>query len=224
MEHVKKFLRACAPVLYYFGLILLSEVILFGIFGIESEDDSRFMPVFLAASFIGCAYVVFKNRKELKEQFKDFKKNLKNYSATAFKNWLMGYFLMIAANLIIVGLLKGVSANEQAARDMIGISLFYTGIYTCFLAPLSEEILFRMNFKGVFKDDKTFLWGTSLMFGAMHVVSPSMTFSSLLYIFPYMILGYFFGKAYIETDNIYSGILAHMTQNILSLMIILFLT
>lgn len=223
MENLKKFLRACSTILVYFIIIILTGAFLQGILNVTDENDSRLMWILLVSSIMGCVYVVYKNRQDLKSQLKDFRKNIKKYSQVALKNWLIGYGLMIVVNLIVIRLLGNISTNEQNAREMMDSYLFYSVIYTCFLAPLSEEILFRMNFRSVFKDDKAFLWVTSLMFGAMHVVSSSMTFSSLLYIFPYMILGYFFGKAYIETDNIYSGVLAHMTQNILSLLIVLFL-
>ena len=47
------------------------------------------------------------------------------------------------------------------------------------------------------------------------------SWQQLLYIIPYGALGVVFGLTYIKTNNIYSAIMIHMLQNIISVGVIL---
>mgnify|MGYP005778505465 FL=1 len=71
---------------------------------------------------------------------------------------------------------------------------------------------------------------TSLLFGGAHLLSLFTEFNlayiienwtQLLFIIPYSGFGYFLGKAYLETDNIFTSIFAHMFHNTLSVLLIL---
>ena len=60
----------------------------------------------------------------------------------------------------------------------------------------------------------------TLLFGGMHLLSAS-SLKELLFIIPYGSLGFFFAKAYYETDNIYTSIIMHIFHNSLSIFFIL---
>ena len=97
---------------------------------------------------------------------------------------------------------------------------YYSILSTALLAPIMEEILFRLNFKGLFKDKNTFIYSTGLLFAAMHLLSSS-SIAELIYIIPYACLGIAFSKIYADTDNIFPSIFMHILHNSLTLFIIL---
>lgn len=184
----------------------------------------------LACEMIVFIIVVFIFRKTLINDFKDFKNNFKNYIKIILKYFLIGIGIMVVTNFLInYVLFKGsIPVNEQLNRDSLVKLPVYSIITLVILGPISEEIIFRANFKNSIKNDKLFLIITSLLFGAMHLLayfdslqSISSSWQQLLYLIPYTGLGFVFGYVYNKTKNIYSAIIAHMLTNILSVGIIL---
>ena len=51
-------------------------------------------------------FIVF-YRKYLKEKWIDFKKNIKKYFEISFRNWLVGFIIMIVSNIIINKFISG---------------------------------------------------------------------------------------------------------------------
>ena len=217
MTTVFRYLKPFWTILVYFGISLFLQAC-YLVLGINNAIITNVMLVF--ASLLATGYVVYKFKDELKNKFEDFKKNIKTYSKRAFANWGLGFVCMFIANLILVSLLNGLAPNEEANRSMMDSLFFFTVIYSILLAPVAEELLFRSNFKDIFKNKKMFVFSTALLFGAMHVIGQSKTFVDFLYIVPYMCLGYAFSKTYVETGNVYSCIMIHMFHNLLSVLII----
>ncbi len=217
MDTVFKYLKPFWTILVYFGISLFLQASYLS-FGIDNIIITNVMLVF--ASSLATGYVVYKFKDELKSKFEDFKKNIKTYSKKAFANWGLGFVCMFIANLILVSLLNGLAPNEEANRSMMDSLFFFTVIYTVLLAPIAEELLFRSNFKDLFRNKKMFIFCTAFLFGGMHVIGQTESLVDLLYILPYACLGYAFSKTYVETDNIYSCITIHMFHNLLSVLII----
>ena len=77
--------------------------------------------------------------KELKTEFKIFKKNIKLNMDTAFKYWFVGLMIMCISN-IIIGLIANLntSSNEEAVQTLVSstpyLMLFTAGI----LAPIDR--------------------------------------------------------------------------------------
>ena len=65
----------------------------------------------------------------------------------------------------------------------------------------------------------TFAIVTGLLFGLAHIAE--YTLLELLFIIPYGALGFFFAKAIYETDNIYTGYIAHLFHNSLCILLII---
>lgn len=146
----------------------------------------------------------------------DFKKeNIK----IAFKNWGLGFLCMFVSNLYLTYFIGNIASNEASNRALLMDSPLFAIIIMVILAPALEEIVFRLNLKRLFKNKYAFCIMSALLFGGMHLIGAAG--KELLYIIPYGSLGFFFAKAYYETDNIYTSILAHMFHNGLSVLIIL---
>lgn len=137
----------------------------------------------------------------------------------AFKNWGLGFLFMFVSNLYLTYFVGNIASNEASNRALLTASPEFAIILMVILAPALEEIVFRLNLKRAFNNKYVFCIISGLLFGGMHLIGASG--KELLYIIPYGLLGFFFAKAYFETDNIYTSILAHMFHNGLSVYIIL---
>lgn len=128
-------------------------------------------------------------------------------------SFLMCFGIMIAGNLIGLGVTKGISLIKGAPVQnallnvVTGGSLWITAIFTVLCAPVFEEILFRKLIC-----DKVIKYGegcavvlSGLIFGLFH-----MNFNQFFYAF---FLGCFFAFIYVKTGNLKYTILLHMLIN-----------
>ncbi len=184
----------------------------------------------LACEGIVFIIVVFIFRKTLITDFKDFKTNFKSYIKIIIKYFLIGIGIMILTNFIINYIVSpgSIALNEVANRESIIKYPIYSIMALIILGPISEELIFRANFKNSIKNEKFFLIITALLFGSMHLLayfdsmqSIASSWGQLLYLIPYTALGFIFGYVYLKTKNIYSAIIVHLLTNLLSLSIIL---
>ena len=124
---------------------------------------------------------------------------------------------MFIANILISSFVGGVASNEEANRTLLGAYPISSIISMVFLGPLIEEITFRASFKKAFSKWYTFAIVTALI----QSFFISFDFRELLFLIPYSSLGFFFAKAFYETDNIYTSYLAHMFHNGVCVLILL---
>ena len=161
--------------------------------------------------------------KRLIHDLKEFKKE---YVFIAFKNWMIGLGAMFIANIVISSFGGGLATNEEANRNLLAMYPISSFISMVFLGPIIEEITFRASFKKAFSKWYTFAIVTSLLFGAAHIQTFFVTydFMELLYLIPYSALGFFFAKAFYETDNIYTSYLAHLFHNGMCVILLLLIS
>lgn len=151
--------------------------------------------------------------KELKKEFKSFKKNWKLNMDTAFKYWFIGLMIMCISN-IAIGLITDLStsSNEQAVQTLVSstpyLMLFTAGI----LAPIAEELTFRKGVSKLFKNKWVYATASGLIFGLLHVIG-SGNILEYLYVIPYGSLGFFFALTYYDTKSIYPSIIMHAIHN-----------
>ena len=151
--------------------------------------------------------------KELKTEFKTFKKNIKLNMDTAFKYWFVGLMIMCISN-IIIGFIANLntSSNEEAVQTLVSstpyLMLFTAGI----LPPIAEELTFRKGVSKLFKNKWVYAFSSGLIFGLLHVIGSS-NILEYLYIIPYGSLGFFFALTYYDTKSIYPSIIMHAIHN-----------
>ena len=151
--------------------------------------------------------------KELKKEFKTFKKNWKLSMDTSFKYWFIGLMIMCISN-IVIGIITNLntSSNEQAVQTLVSstpyLMLFTAGI----LAPIAEELTFRKGVSKLFKNKWVYATASGLIFGILHVIG-SGNILEYLYIIPYGSLGFFFALTYYDTKSIYPSIIMHAIHN-----------
>lgn len=213
-NQVLEFLKGIGTIFLYFLLSVIGAI-LFGKYyfsnNIVVATLSQLGTYILMLIILGLVY-----HKRLINDFKNFKKE---YLSTAFKSWLMGLAIMVISNIIITMFLKDIAVNESTNRELLlnyPISNFITMI---FIGPMLEEITFRASFKKAFQKWWTFALTTGLLFGLAHIAEWNLT--EFFFIIPYGALGFFFAKAFYETDNIYTSYIAHMIHNTLCVLLIL---
>ena len=169
-------------------------------------------------------------RKEFFKQLKEFFKNPKKILTKGFSYWAYGIITMIIANLIVTSIVGGIAVNEQTTRETLSLYPIYAIPTIIFLGPVLEELVFRFCFRKTFTKELTFAFFSAFIFGLLHVTTAIDEFtisniiahaSEFLFIVPYGSLGFFFAKAYYETENIFSSIVPHILHNILSVILIL---
>ncbi len=227
---LKKLGKAFLIILLY--LVIVPQIISFLVVPfIKNFDDSKFITLISIIVYIVDVIIIFIiYRKSIFKEWQNFLENFKNYFKIAFKNWGKGFLLMILLNFLIISLVGSLASNEAQNRELLSEYPVFSFIAMVFLGPILEEVAFRKGFKEAFKNKKLFLLFTAFLFGAAHVIN-ELDYSSwqallnsskeLLFILPYATLGYFFGKAYYETDCIFTSITAHMFHNGLSVVLIL---
>lgn len=171
------------------------------------------LMIFSYICLIGIGLLLY--GKELKQEWKNFKKNKGDNIDIAIKYYFIGLGIMIISNILISSILQlGNSQNEVRVQSMIKSSPILMLICVGVFAPIVEEILFRKTFKNVFKKKYVFIFISGLIFGLLHVIGYKLkTPLELLYIIPYGALGLFFALMDYKVDSIFPSIFMHMFHN-----------
>lgn len=210
------FFKGIGTIILYLVLSILGAL-LFGNF-YQSENKlvaglSQLGTYTLMLIVIGLIY-----HKRLINDFKNFKKENLNI---ALKNWLIGLGVMMITNIIITMFVHDIATNESLNRELLMKYPLSNIITMIFIGPLLEEITFRASFKEAFSKWYTFAITTGLLFGLAHIAKWELL--EFLFVIPYGALGFFFAKAFYETDNIYTSFIAHMIHNALAICLIFIL-
>ena len=201
-------------ILFYFSsYIQLIPILLFNmdiasITGAQNVMLSAFSNVVLLLILL----LIF--RKDIKKEWKIFKDNFLENIDIGIKYWLIGLGIMMVSNIFInVFLQLGQAANEQAVQGMITSLPWLMLINAGFIAPCTEEIVFRKGFKKAFPNKYAFVILSALVFGSLHVITSMTSPIELLYIIPYGALGAAFAYMYQKTNTIFTSISMHMFHN-----------
>lgn len=168
--------------------------------------------------------LVFIYRKELKEDFKDFKENGAGYIFKYAPLYLLGVILMGITNALLVKVTgMEMSTNEQNVRTLIKYYPLYMSFSSVMYAPIVEELIFRKSIKNLFNDNILFVLMSGLIFGLIHVVGTGNEgINEILMGIPYIIMGLDFAYIYAKTKNIFTTMTLHSIHN-LTLLIIQFI-
>lgn len=169
----------------------------------------------IASTLLVTLVLCFIYRKRLLEDLHDFKKqDLQD----GIKYWLVGLGIMIVTNYTILFFIGQMPSNESVNRSIITAYPLYAALCMCVIAPLEEEIIFRLSLRKIFSSKYLYALCSGLIFGYAHVLGTG--FPEILYIIPYGALGFMFALAYYETDNIFTSVSLHIIHNILTILLI----
>lgn len=161
--------------------------------------------------------IVIINFKKIKEAlFKkiDLVEFIKNLSITFAISTLA---MLLISNIIntIYNLITGISIMDIDPAAMVGTafqSTFFIGVaFTqCITAPITEEIVFRMTYKDLIKNNILYIIISSLMFGFIHTAN----FFNIA-ILSYVAFGVALNILYIKFKDVRILIISHMLYNMM---------
>ena len=198
------------PLYLYIGvLICLSFIVLFIQVLIKDNQDiidilqlSPFIILFLAL-FIRYILIIILD--------------IKHFTKKDLLWTIIISILSIAINYGLTTLFEYLNIEMNNQNELVRLfnnHKIYTSIITIFIAPIVEEIVFRYSIDTVFRNNILFLVISSFIFALMH----GFGIVSIIYI----IMGLCYGYLYLKTNrNIISPILAHMLNNLISIITII---
>lgn len=171
--------------------------------------------------------IIYIYKKDIIPDFKNFFRNIKKYFKEYIRYWFMMLILMVTSNLIVTLFTTTDIANNQAdIIDTLKVAPIYTFIITVFVAPILEELVFRLSIKKIFGNiNFLFILFSGLIFGSMHVIGNYENLIDLLFIIPYSIPGFIFAYVYTKSKNICVPMGLHFIHNgiMMSMQILLLL-
>lgn len=212
----------CLGIVFLYFILTFSYVFIANIFDINLKTASNNTLTILLLSTELIMIIVFSiiYRKSLLKDFKSFR--LGDTIRNNYKYYLLGLLLMLIINYILVfGLNINMAQNELTNRVVLNKLPLYTYIACIFCAPFVEEIVFKLNFNKLIKNDFLYVVVTSLIFGSIHVVFSFNSPLELLFILSYATLGSALALIYRKSNNIFSSMLFHSIHNALCIILIL---
>lgn len=167
--------------------------------------------------------IIIINRKKLKENLINIKKNYNVYYKKYLKIYILALIIMMISNIFINMLTNGIAGNEETIRQTLNKAPIYMFFSAVIFAPFTEEMVFRNSIKNIIKNKYSFIITSGLVFGGLHVIGNINTLYDLLYIIPYSTPGIAFAYMLYKTDNIFVPMGIHFLHNglLMTLQIIL---
>lgn len=207
--------EAIIGLLVFIGYIILSFFSgdIFTIISINNYPISIKILITFIYDFVILLSLIGIYTKTLIKDLKDYKRNLKYYINKYFKYWFLNLgLMMISSTLISMFTNINSSTNQEYIVKLLNNFPLYTLISTVLIAPVTEELMFRLNFRKIFKTDLLFIIMSGITFGAMHL-SVATSLLELLYIIPYSIPGFIFAYTLKKSNNIFVPISLHLFHN-----------
>lgn len=188
----------------------------------KGHIDTNVLSIIGGLVYIILMYLFY--YKDLVKEAKIYKESFKESFLTGLKYYFLGLMIMIISNIIITYIIKDVSANENAVRNILYDAPILTMINIVIIAPFTEELLFRKSLMPLFKNKWIFALISALLFGGAHLIAGLSAFRliDLLFLIPYGSLGFAFALANSDTKTTYTSISVHALHNLITgLMLIL---
>lgn len=223
---MKKYKDIVIGILVFLGYLLLSAysdniLILLGF-------NKLSIPLKLIVSIIYeiliLLTIVFIYLKTIVNNFIDYKQNIKYYINNYLKYWFLNLGLMMITNIIIINITNiNNSTNQEYITKLLGKYPIYTIVATILIAPLTEELIFRLNIRKIFKNNIVFIITSGLVFGALHMTVAT-SIKELLFIIPYSIPGFIFAYTLTKSKNIFVPISLHTLHNTVMILLQILIT
>ena len=203
-------------IIYLFVSSYISEFLV--IFGFNKLPVYLKLIISILYDLLILMTLIFVYLKKFVIDLKDFKKKFKFYFNNYIKFFFLNIGLMMIANILISSIVNTSITNQKYVEALLFKYPIYAIISAIIIAPFTEELIFRLNFRNIFKSNILFIIISGLVFGSMHFMSAK-SIQELLYIIPYSIAGCVFAYTLTKSDNIFVPISLHMLHN--TLMIVL---
>ena len=218
----------CFLLFYFVGDIIKWILTLFNV----TITNKLVILLQLICSCIILLVLIFLYKNDIKEELNKIKKD---------KEKVIGYilkmFLIFMVVKFLVGILSGIilllfnmdieslnSVNQNTIELLAKESPFLIFISSSLLAPVYEELLFRLGIKRVIKNKYLFIISSGLIFGLLHIfpLSEGITLAlGLIQSITYVTMGIFLAYIYENSGNIVNSIGVHFLNNLLSILVVI---
>lgn len=225
--NIAKLIFALA-IFFFSGDILVLILSLFN-FNIKTTNYAVIFEFILSLIVFSVLLILYK--KDVKEDFKKFKKDLhKNimyiiklffiFMAIKYAVALVSAFLLELFNFDI---LSSTSQNQMLVQEYIKASPILMFIVAALMGPIYEELLFRLGFKKVFNKGIIFVLVSGFVFGLAHIfpLDGVNLILGIIQSISYVTMGLFLAYIYNKEDNIFYSIGVHFLNNFISILIIM---
>lgn len=205
----------------FISYLLLSKYasLIMAILGLNNLPNEFRIIVIILYDALLLMGVIFVHLKVIAKDFNDFKRNIKYYINTYYKYWFLNLGLMMISNTLIHFITNITTSTNQAyIVTLLNKYPIYTLITTILIAPITEELIFRLTLRKIFKNDILFILLSGLIFGALHM-SVASSLLELLYIIPYSIPGFIFAYTLTKSKNIFVPVSLHFTHNTIMMLL-----
>ena len=196
---MKKHKNIIIGILVFLGYLLLSAYAdnILILLGFNRLSTPLKLVVSIIYEILMLLTVIFIYLKTIVNDFIDYKQNIKYYINNYLKYWFLNLGLMMITNIIIINITSiNNSTNQEYITKLLGKYPIYTIIATILIAPITEELIFRLNIRKIFKNNIIFIITSGLVFGALHMTVAT-SIKELLFIIPYSIPGFIFAYIWI---------------------------
>ena len=223
---MKKYKDIIIGILVFLGYLLLSKYAdnILILLGFNKLSTPLKLIVSIIYELFILLTVIFIYLKTILNDFIDYKQNIKYYINNYLKYWFLNLGLMMITNIIIINITNiNSSTNQEYITKLLGKYPLYTIVATILIAPLTEELIFRLNIRKIFKNNIVFIITSGLVFGALHMTVAT-SIKELLFIIPYSIPGFIFAYTLTKSKNIFVPISLHMLHNTVMILLQILIT
>ncbi len=222
MEKNKNIMIGFLALFTYFFLSLFSSTIIsFLPVDINSLSQNGKFIINILYELLIIIIIIFILKESVINDFNIYKKNIKAYYKEYIKYWFYALVLMYISNyLILLFFTNDIANNEQLVRQLFEVNPIFTFILASILAPILEELVFRLSIYKILQNHKyIFIITSGIVFGLMHVLGSANTLVEWLYLIPYSIPGCVFAYTLTKSNNIFVPISLHLTHNTFALIL-----
>ena len=223
---MKKHKNIIIGILVFLGYLLLSAYAdnILILLGFNRLSTPLKLVVSIIYEILMLLTVIFIYLKTIVNDFIDYKQNIKYYINNYLKYWFLNLGLMMITNIIIINITSiNNSTNQEYITKLLGKYPIYTIIATILIAPITEELIFRLNIRKIFKNNIIFIITSGLVFGALHMTVAT-SIKELLFIIPYSIPGFIFAYTLTKSKNIFVPISLHTLHNTVMILLQILIT
>ena len=223
---MKKHKDIIIGILVFLGYLLLSAYAdnILILLGFNKLSTTLKLIVSIIYEILILLTIIFIYLKTIVNDFIGYKQNIKYYINNYLKYFFLNLGLMMITNIIIINITKiNNSTNQEYITELLGKYPIYTIITTILIAPITEELIFRLNIRNIFKNNFIFIITSGLVFGALHMTVAT-SIKELLFIIPYSIPGFIFAYTLTKSKNIFVPISLHMLHNTVMILLQILIT
>lgn len=190
------------------GLLLIVSFIM-AIFSILTKNQavSYFFTYFTSSLFF-----LFLCKDKLRNDLKNIRNDLNIKNIIIIVLFLVLSFI---SNVILVNILKQEASNQETVASILKSFPILALPAICLFGPFVEEVIYRLPYK---KNWLSIIIST-IVFTLAHMSSFSL--AQTLFLIPYLFLSISFSFAYFKNENIILSTIAHILNNLISVVLLL---